>query len=62
MSSQEEHVDHSGSTFDSFLEEEGILREVTAAALNRVAAWQATQTECAPKAASRALPGEPGPR
>jgi hypothetical protein len=32
--------DHSGSTFDSFLEEEGILDEVEAAAIKRVIAWQ----------------------
>jgi hypothetical protein len=32
--------DHSGSTFDSFLEEEGIKREVEAVAVKRVLAWQ----------------------
>jgi DNA-binding Xre family transcriptional regulator len=32
--------DHSGSTFDSFLEEEGILDEVEATAIKRVIAWQ----------------------
>ena len=32
--------DHSGSSFDSFLEEEGILDEVEAAAIKRVIAWQ----------------------
>ena len=32
--------DHSGSSFDSFLEEEGILDEVDAVAIQRVAAWQ----------------------
>jgi len=32
--------DHSGSTFDSFLEEEGILDEVEATAVKRVIAWQ----------------------
>jgi plasmid maintenance system antidote protein VapI len=31
---------HSGSTFDSFLEEEGILADVEAVALKRVIAWQ----------------------
>jgi len=31
---------HSGSTFDSFLEEEGIREEVEAVALKRVLAWQ----------------------
>jgi len=36
-------TDNSGSTFDSFLEEEGILEEVEAAAIKRVAAWQLEQ-------------------
>jgi antitoxin HicB len=35
--------DHSGSTFDSFLEEEGILEEVDSAAIKRVIAWQLSQ-------------------
>jgi antitoxin HicB len=33
-------TDHSGSTFDSFLEEEGIREEVEAVALKQVLAWQ----------------------
>jgi antitoxin HicB len=32
--------EHTGSSFDSFLEEEGILEEVEAAAIKRVIAWQ----------------------
>jgi antitoxin HicB len=32
--------DHSGSTFDSFLEEEHILQETEAIALKRVLAWK----------------------
>jgi len=35
--------DHSGSTFDSFLEEEGILAESEAVALKRVISWQIEQ-------------------
>jgi antitoxin HicB len=31
---------HSGSTFDSFLEKEGILQEVETVAMKRVLAWQ----------------------
>ncbi|MFZ0521374.1 MAG: helix-turn-helix transcriptional regulator [Candidatus Acidiferrales bacterium] len=31
---------HSGSTFDTFLEEEGIKEEVEAVAIKRVLAWQ----------------------
>jgi antitoxin HicB len=33
-------VNHSGSTLDSFLEEEGIREEVEAVAIKRVLAWQ----------------------
>src|SRR5437879_11580122 len=35
--------DHSGSTFDSFLEEEGIREEAEAVAIKRVLAWQLEQ-------------------
>ncbi|MEM9451509.1 MAG: Fis family transcriptional regulator [Cyanobacteria bacterium P01_E01_bin.6] len=34
---------HLGSSFDDFLEEEGILTEVSAIALKRVLAWQIVQ-------------------
>ena len=33
-------VNHDGSTFDSFLEEQGIREEVEAVAIKRVLAWQ----------------------
>ncbi len=33
-------VDHTGSTFDSFLKEEGIREEVEAVAVKRVILWQ----------------------
>jgi antitoxin HicB len=36
-------VEHSGSTFDSFLEREGIREEVEAVAIKRVLAWQLEQ-------------------
>lgn len=36
--------DHSGSSFDGFLEEEGILEEVEAAAIKEVIAWQLSET------------------
>jgi hypothetical protein len=35
--------DHSGSTFDSFLEEDGIREQVEAIAIKRVLAWQLSQ-------------------
>ncbi|KVD94034.1 Fis family transcriptional regulator [Burkholderia stagnalis] len=34
---------HIGSDFDAFLEEEGLLEEVTATAIKRVIAWQIEQ-------------------
>jgi antitoxin HicB len=34
---------HNGSSFDDFLEEEGILEEVEAVAIKRVIAWQLTE-------------------
>ena len=37
---QDQAFDHSGSTFDSFLDEEGIRGEVEAVAVKRVLAWQ----------------------
>src|SRR6201987_801977 len=36
-------MDHSGSTFDSFLEKDGIREEVEAVAIKRVLAWQLEQ-------------------
>jgi hypothetical protein len=36
-------LNHSGSTFDSFLEKEGIREEVEAVAIKRVLAWQLEQ-------------------
>ncbi len=33
-------IDHSGSSFDSFLEEEGLLEHAEAVAIKRVLAWQ----------------------
>mgnify|MGYP003335912783 CR=1 FL=1 len=36
-------LDHSGSSFESFLEQEGIREEVEAVAIKRVLAWQLLQ-------------------
>ncbi|MGC1911479.1 MAG: hypothetical protein WA660_06565 [Candidatus Acidiferrales bacterium] len=36
-------IDHGGSTFDSFLEQEGIWEEVEAVALRRVQDWKSAQ-------------------
>ena len=37
---RERNFDHSGSSFDSFLDEEGIREEAEAVAVKRVLAWQ----------------------
>ena len=39
----DKHGNHIGSSFDDFLEEEGIRDEVEARALKRVLAWQVEQ-------------------
>jgi antitoxin HicB len=41
--SDEKKFDHTGSSFDSFLEEEGILDETEAVEVKRVLAWQLKQ-------------------
>ncbi len=43
MKRRKKHFDHTGSTFESFLEEEGIREEVEALAIKRVLAWQLQQ-------------------
>jgi hypothetical protein len=48
--------DHSGSAFDSFLEEEGILDEVEAVAIKRVIAWQLVEAMKAGKISKKAMP------
>lgn len=40
MITKKPSFDHTGSSFDSFLQEEGILEEVQALAIKRVIAWQ----------------------
>ncbi|MGA3264753.1 MAG: Fis family transcriptional regulator [Terracidiphilus sp.] len=47
--------DHSGSTFDSFLEEEGILDEVETAAIKRVIAWQLAEAMKAGKISKKTM-------
>lgn len=42
-SKKRKRINHSGSTFDSFLDEEGIREEVEAVAVKRVLAWQLMQ-------------------
>ncbi|SFL40683.1 helix-turn-helix domain-containing protein [Methylorubrum salsuginis] len=47
--------DHSGSSFDDFLEEEGLLEETEAAALKRVIAWQLAEAMKAEGVSKKAL-------
>ena len=43
MKSSKSHPNHTGSSLDSLLDEEGILEEVEAVALKRVIAWQLSE-------------------
>jgi len=52
--------DHSGSSFDSFLEEDGILDEVEAAAIKRVIAWQLEAAMKAGKISKKAMAARMG--
>jgi antitoxin HicB len=47
--------DHSGSSFDSFLQQEGILAETEAVALKRVIAWQIEQAMAAKRITKNAM-------
>ena len=48
-------TNHNGSTFDSFLEEEGIREEVEAVAIKRVLAWQLEQAMKEQRKTKRAM-------
>lgn len=54
-SRKKKKIDHSGSTFDSFLEAEGIREEVEAVAIKRILAWQLQQAMCEQQKTKRAL-------
>jgi hypothetical protein len=47
--------DHTGSTLDSLLEEEGVLADVEAAAIKRVIAWQLAQAMKKQRLSKKAL-------
>lgn len=56
MKNQKEPAfDHTGSSFDSFLAEEGMLEEVEAAAIKRVIAWQLAEAMKAGKVSKKAM-------
>jgi DNA-binding Xre family transcriptional regulator len=57
---KEAAFDHSGSSFDSFLEEEGILDEVEAAAIKRVIVWQLAEAMKAGKITKKAMAARMG--
>jgi len=48
-------VNHTGSTFDSFLEAEGIREEVEAVAIKRVLAWQLEEARKKQQKTKRAM-------
>ena len=52
---QKPPFDHTGSSFDSFLEEEGILDEVNAIAIKRVIAWQLAEAMKAAKISKKIM-------
>src|SRR5712692_10739949 len=51
-------ISYSGSTFDSFLEEEGIREEVEAVAVKRVISWQLAEAMKKKKKTKQALAKE----
>ena len=51
-------VEHTGSTFDSFLEEEGIREEVEAVAVKRVISWQLAEAMRKKKKTKQAMARE----
>ena len=55
MKTKESAFDHTGSSFDSFLEEEGILEEVESAAIKRVIAWQLSEAMRAGKISKKSM-------
>ena len=55
MSLKRKKPNHSGSTLDSLLKEEGILEEVEAVALKRVIAWQLAEIMRAKKISKKSM-------
>ena len=52
--------DHSGSSFESFLDDEGLLEEVDAVAIKRIIAWQLAEAMKARKITKKAMAGRIG--
>ena len=55
MTTEETPFDHTGSTFESFLEEEGMLEDVRAVAIKRVIAWQLSEAMKAGKISKKTM-------
>lgn len=55
MKRKTERFDHTGSSFESFLEDEGMLEEVDAAAIKRVIAWQLSEAMKARKMSKKEM-------
>jgi DNA-binding Xre family transcriptional regulator len=53
--SKQPAFDHSGSSLDSFLEEEGILDQVETVAIKRVIAWQLAEAMKAGKISKKSM-------
>jgi antitoxin HicB len=55
VSEEKRPFDHTGTSFDSFLEDEGLLDEVQAVAIKRVLAWQLSEAMKAGKISKKAM-------
>lgn len=55
MNRKRKNPDHSGSTLDSLLQEDGILEEVEAVAIKRVIAWQLAEIMRAKKISKKTM-------
>jgi hypothetical protein len=52
---QQRRFDHSGSTFDSFLQEEGLLQESEAVAMKRMIAWKLLEAMASARLTKKAM-------
>ena len=57
MKNKAKQIDYSGSSFDEFLREEGILEEAEAVAIKRVIAWQLRQEMQRKRITKKAMAG-----
>lgn len=57
MKDKAKRIDYSGSSFDEFLREEGVLEEAEAVAIKRVIAWQLRQEMQRKRITKKAMAG-----